>query len=345
MNTPSLPSNFDDLADGGEEEQDYERIWALLQRTDEERAASYDVDEEWSALADRLDLADADASAASSDDAPTAQQRRAGDRRSRAPDSSPTARLQRWTQVLTVAALLLCVVGGGVLWWSQPVSVTTAAGERTVVTLPDGSTAELNGATRIEYTRGFSSLPLIGASARHVRLEGEAFFSVVEGDRPFHVETPNARVEVLGTTFNVRARTRGDTPETDVTVASGRVRVAPGAAEREVASVVLETAGQTSRVTGPDGTPTVPRTINLKYVQAWRHGGFGVMGASLPTILRELERRFDTSLRLGVPTAGTDTLSLHYARDARLEEILRDICLLQNLRYQKTSQGYELVRD
>jgi Fe2+-dicitrate sensor, membrane component len=342
MDTPSLPSQFDDLADDDGEEQDYARIWRLLQRTGEERAASFDVDEEWDQLADRLDLdgaADTEAGSAREASAPVA--RRADDREPRSPNASSTAR--RWTQVLTIAALALCIVGGAVLWGSQPASVTTTAGERTTVTLPDGSTAELNGATTITYPRGFSSLPVIGADARAVRLDGEAFFSVVDGDRPFRVTTPNARVEVLGTEFNVRARTPDDTPETRVTVAAGQVRVAGTASD--AASVVLGEPGQASRVTGRNATPTGPHITDLKYVQAWRDGGFGLAGASLPTILRELEHRFGTSLRLGVPAAGTDTMTLHYARDARLEDVLRDICIVQNLTYRETSQGYELVRE
>ena len=339
MDTPSLPSPFDELADGADEEQDYARLWRLLQRTDEERAASFDVDEEWDQLADRLDLDGADADAAPAGDAPA---RRAEDRAPRAPGASTTTRHQRWTQVLTVAALVLGLVGGAALWWSQPASVTTAAGERTTVTLPDGSTAELNGATTITYPRDFSSLPLIEASIRAVRLDGEAFFSVVEGDRPFRVTTPNARVEVLGTAFNVRARLQDGTPETRVAVASGRVRVAGTAPD--AGSVVLDERGHTSRVTGTNAAPTDPQPTDLKYVQAWRDGGFGLVEASVPAILRELERRFDTSLRLGVPVAETETMTLHYARDAQLEDVLRDVCIVQGLTYRETSQGYELVR-
>lgn len=342
MNTPSLPSHFDDLTDGDDEEQDYKRIWRLLQRTDEERADSFDVDEEWDQLAGRLDLDAAEEGTASTAE-DSAQSRRAADQQPRAPSSSATARRQRWTQVLTVATLVLCLVGGGVLWWSQPTSVTTAAGERTEVTLPDGSIAELNGGTTIEYPRGFSSLPLVGSSVREVQLDGEAFFSVVEGNRPFRVETPNARVQVLGTEFNVRARTQDDTPETRVTVASGQVRVV-GAAPN-AGSVVLDERGETSRVPGQNSTPTNPQSTALKYVQAWRDGGFGLGAASLPTILHELEHRFGTSLRLEVPVAETDTMTLHYARDARLEDVLRDVCVVQGLTYRETSQGYELVRE
>lgn len=344
MDTPSLPSHFDDLADDDGDKQHYARIWRLLQRTDEERAASYDVDEEWNQLADRLDLdGAADTDADSARDPSASSSRRATDRAPRSPDASATARRRHWMQVLTVAALVLCLVGGAVLWGSRPASVTTAAGEHTTVTLPDGSTAELNGNTTIEYPRGFTSLPLIGTTAREVRLDGEAFFSVVENERPFRVETSNAQVEVLGTEFNVRARTQNDVPETHVAVMSGRVRVAADAASPD--SVLLDERGHTSRVTGKNASPIEPQTTDLKYVQAWRDGGFGLVEASVPAILRELEHRFGTTLRLGVPVAETDTMTLHYARDAHLKDVLRDVCIVQGLTYRETSQGYELVRD
>lgn len=342
MDTPSLPSQFDDLAGGDDEEQEYERIWRLLQRTDEERADSFDVDAEWDQLARRLDLGPAEGAPASTD--ASAPARRTNDRPPRSPDTSVTSR--RWPQVLTVVALVLCLVGGGVLWWSQPVSVTTAGGARTTVSLPDGSTAELNGRTTIEYPRGFSSLPAIGSDAREVRLDGEAFFSVVEGERPFHVVTPNARVEVLGTEFDVRTHTAQDAPETTVTLSSGHVRLrsASAANDEQMSTVSLSKAGHTSRVVGTQ-PPTAPQTIDLKYVQAWRDGGFAIQNAALPTVLGELERRFGTPLALNVPASTTDPMTLHYAADVQLKDVLRDICVIQGLSFRETSRGYELVRD
>lgn len=335
MNAPSRPPNFDDLADDEDQARVFGWIWDHLQRSDEDEPSSYDVDREWTRLADRLDLADGAG--------PTARERRT-DRGPR-PSAAATARTRRWTKALTGAVLVLLIVGAGVWWWSRPVSVRTAAGERTVVTLPDGSTAELNGETTLSYPRGFGPLPGVEASARRVTLDGEAFFSVTSRARPFRVETTNARVEVLGTRFNVRSQTSGGTSETAVTVASGRVRVtaASGTSGASSASVVLEDEGETSRVRGT-AAPTVPESLELRYVEAWRQGGFAVFDAPLPTILRELERRFGVPLTLRVPAAETEPMSLHYARDAELEAVLRDICFTQNLSFRRTSQGYELVR-
>ena len=335
MTAPSDPPNFDDLADDREQARIFDRIWSLLRRSDADEPASYDVDREWDRLADRLDLGGDAADA-------TARERRAADRGPRS-DASATSR--RLTQALTAVVLALLVVGAGVWWWSQPVSVRTAAGEQAVVTLPDGSTAELNGATTLSYSRGFAALPGVAAPARRVTLDGEAFFSVRARERPFRVETTNARVEVLGTEFHVRTQAAGGPPETQVVVASGRVRVAavPDSSAAAAGAVTLAEPGQSIRVHGT-AVPTIPEIVELKYVEAWRQGGFAVFDAPLPTILRELERRFGVPLTLRVPEAETEPMSLHYAQDARLEAVLRDISLSQNLSFRRTSQGYELVR-
>jgi transmembrane sensor len=333
MTPPSRSPDFDDVVDDDEETQVFDRIWALFRRVDEAEKSAYDVDDAWARLADRLDLEGEEGGRASSGE------QRAPDRPSR---PAPGGRFRRRTSALVLAVVLVGIIGAGV-WWSQPVSVHTTPGEQTVVSLPDGSTAELNGGTTLSYSRGFTSVPWVGSVDRRVQFDGEAFFSVVEGERPFRVETTNARVKVLGTAFHVRARPAGQQSETRVVVASGRVQFASAA--DTAGSVVLEGEGASSAVRGSSTSPSAPHSVDLKYVEAWRTGGFALSRASLPTILRELERQFGMSLDLRVPAAETDTMTLHYARDAELEAVLRDICLIQNLSYRETSQGYELVRD
>jgi ferric-dicitrate binding protein FerR (iron transport regulator) len=83
--------------------------------------------------------------------------------------------------------------------------------------------------------------------------------------------------------------------------------------------------------------------VDLKFAAAWRDGGFAVRRAPLPTVLRELEIQFGTAVRLGVPVAQTETMTLHYGRAVRLEDILRDIAVIQGLRYQQMNDGYALV--
>ncbi|RHR39596.1 FecR family protein [Parabacteroides sp. AF18-52] len=79
--------------------------------------------------------------------------------------------------------------------------VRTNPGMTTSLTLPDGTKVNLNSESSLVYPATFDG------DFRSVRLEGEAFFEVVKNpEKRFVVTTPhNARVEVLGTSFNMEA--------------------------------------------------------------------------------------------------------------------------------------------
>ena len=313
-----------------------EQIWTALQASDERRARSFSVDAAWQDLADRLAI----------DSSASAQEAAAEDRQAGTAGlfEAALATLVGGRMRLAVAAVaVLCAVGLGAWWWSQPVTVATAAGEQTTVTLPDGSTAELSSATKIDYPRGFTTLPLVGSPDRHVTLDGEAYFTVEEDASPFTVTTPNASIEVLGTRFNVRAISYEDEVETEVTLDTGQLRLTARDGPSG-AAVELTESNTLSRVHGAED-PTRPAQVDLDHVTAWRAGGFAMQGAALTTILREMERRFDAQLDLRVPAEETETMTLHYGEEVQLEDLLNDIALVQNLKYRETSQGYELVRD
>ena len=109
-------------------------------------------------------------------------------------------------------------------------------------TLPDGSVAEVNGASRIavDYTR----------QARRVELlEGEAHFVVEKNpDRPFHVTAGPVTVRAVGTAFNVRlASARIEVLVTEGTVKLEHAETTPaggatarGAAPLQAAPALVE---------------------------------------------------------------------------------------------------------
>ncbi|MBO0948076.1 FecR family protein [Fibrella forsythiae] len=101
----------------------------------------------------------------------------------------------------------------------------TAFGETRTLTLPDGSTVQLNGNSTLTYQDDWDE-----THPREVWLDGEGFFTVakkaVSGQRvKFTTHTPGLDVQVLGTQFNVHSR-RG---QTDVTLVEGKVElIRPG---------------------------------------------------------------------------------------------------------------------
>ncbi len=122
------------------------------------------------------------------------------------------------------AAILLLVTTVWVLTndpnpQSELVQITTSTGEKTQITLEDGSEIWLNENSTLSYRP-----ELLQGVAREVNLKGEAYFEVIPNSGlPFVVQTPNSEITVLGTSFNVRAFPEEEWVE--VTVDEGLVQL------------------------------------------------------------------------------------------------------------------------
>lgn len=304
-----------------DERADLERVWHMLgdvELIDEEVPSS---EETWAAIQGRI----GDGSRGRDDRASRGHQQH-----------------RAWRTWGAVAAGVLLLVLAGALFWRQPVRMTAPAGEQVTATLPDGSTVELNSGTTLSHRRGFSAWPFVPAEQRVVRLQGEAYFDVRVGTRPFVVETFNAHIDVLGTQFNVRARAGNKTGETRVTLAEGRVRVrATQSDETEV--VVLDEPGQSSRVTASATSPTAPESMDVDRALAWRKRGFAVTDWSLDAIFDELERRYNLRITVRAPPALSDSMTLYYPQHTDAETIIHDIAVAKGLTYRATSQGFEIA--
>jgi transmembrane sensor len=86
------------------------------------------------------------------------------------------------------------------------------------VELSEGSRVTVNSNTKLIYPKQFEK------DKREVELSGEAFFEVAKDpERPFIINVGDVRVEVLGTSFNVKAYENQE--EIEVTVSTGKVAV------------------------------------------------------------------------------------------------------------------------
>lgn len=82
---------------------------------------------------------------------------------------------------------------------SEVVIRSNPKGQKSSITLPDGTRVKLNSESYIEYRQSFKN-------ERQVKLVGEAFFEVVRDTlHPFVVNSGGVMIRVLGTSFNVRA--------------------------------------------------------------------------------------------------------------------------------------------
>lgn len=238
----------------------------------------------------------------------------------------------RW---MAAAAVILIVFGAGILLF--PHSATAPYGEQMSVTMPDGSNIELNSGSRIQYNRVF------GYTGRTVHLDGEAFFSVEEGDRPFRVETENSIVEVTGTEFNVRSWRDDPGGETEVSVSEGNVQFYR---ESRRDSAVTIMAGQISRLAAGMEKPSPPEPVSIERITGWRDDMLNFNEKSLLVIFRELERRFNVDIRLDLEDENLiyETLTTYYADPDGVESVLQDICRVKGLRFSETANGYRVYK-
>jgi transmembrane sensor len=94
-----------------------------------------------------------------------------------------------------------------ILFWPQSNEFKTIASldEVIVDTLPDHSIISLNKASSIQYADDYNR------KTRTVKLHGEAFFDVEPNkEKPFIVELHQARIKVVGTSFNVNSHSEND---------------------------------------------------------------------------------------------------------------------------------------
>lgn len=250
--------------------------------------------------------------------------------RSRA--ARPNASRRGRRRLLTAIMLLVAVVGAYA--WLRPLHVEAPAGAITTVVLPDGSDVILNSASSLEYRRR------MWGAERKVRLEGEAFFEVAPGERPFVIETFNAELRVLGTRFNVRARTEENSGGTAVVVASGRVELS--AASRPETAVAL-TSDQRSRVPVAGFAPTEPEKASAALSMVWTRGGFAALDEPLQAVLAEVERRYGVSIGALPSHVENEVISIYLQEAPDAEVVVADICALLGYEYTLTQDIFKIT--
>ena len=170
-------------------------------------------------------------------------------------------------------------------------TMTTPKGRQFQLTLPDGTNVWLNNTSSIRYPVVFTG------AERHVEMTGEAYFEVTKNTRmPFRVTINNkAEIEVLGTSFNIKAYDN----EADIatTLLDGAVQVAALNGTGTGKQAVLH-PGQQAQINKEETNAGVHITdqVNIAKVMAWKNGLFNFDNTPLPEVMRQLERWYDIEI-------------------------------------------------
>jgi len=165
----------------------------------------------------------------------------------------------------------------------------TRLGEHRQVTLPDGSSIDLNSRSvvTVHYEQGQRGVEL---------KQGEAMFNVEHDlDRPFVVKAGAGQVTVTGTRFDVRR----DDELTRVAVEAGTVKVQGRVSDQGVTL----TAGRGTHV-DTQGRVAAAYAVNPAELTAWRSGKLVFNNAALSDVAREVSRYREQPLRVSTASVG-----------------------------------------
>lgn len=207
-------------------------------------------------------------------------------------------------------------------------SISTTNMQKLEVELPDGSVANLNSGSKIEFYENFEH------DKREVRLEGEAFFSVKKDGRPFTIRTENAVTKVLGTKFNVWARAK----ETRVIVKEGKVSLAENINNGEV----ILTRGESSKVV-ESNAPIKPIKVDPEYLLGWLNNRIVFSNTDLKEISKELERKYNVQIDIADPELLGYNLTGTFENE-KIDTVLTKICLALNLKYSEQNNRYKVTK-
>ena len=230
-----------------------------------------------------------------------------------------------------IAAVFILLVGFGFalnyyISESKEVTVKTAANQKSIE-LPDGSHVTLNSNSKLSYAKNFGDIE------RSVTLKGEAFFDVSRDEsRPFVISTESAKIQVLGTSFNVFSRID---KSTEVVVTTGTVKVFDESGRK---SVTIG-AGERAEVSDNGVVGTVNHDDN--YI-AWKTRVISFENQSLLVVIEALERIYNVQFNFDFGVISSCEVTATF-NGQTIESILNVLESTLDLEYVKDGSQIDII--
>lgn len=224
-----------------------------------------------------------------------------------------------------IAAGVLLVIGLGFAVWQtvfrlqepQWIELAAGAGERSQVTLSDGTTILLNARSRLKYPEHF------GEDFREVKLSGEAFFNVThQAEKPFVVSSEGVQTRVLGTRFNVKAY---PTESAIVSLLSGAVAVNAASSAQRIKP------GEQAVFDRDDATLLVQSFDSVR-VLAWQDYSLWFDRSSFEDARQQIKQQYGLSITFEDPAFATYSISGHFDK-MPIDTLLQAITITKDLQY------------
>lgn len=181
----------------------------------------------------------------------------------------PMERKPKYTLLKIAATLLIVLTAGYFLSESGRINVSSlistsdlseisTEAEMKEVNLPDGSVVKLNANSKLTYAEGF------GETHRNIALSGGANFDVQRNEAlPFVIEANNGQVEVLGTSFDVKAY---DGKDVELNVTEGTVKFS---SVNDQSQTEVVNAGEMAMLSGDGSSIERGAVVDQNYAAWW----------------------------------------------------------------------------
>jgi transmembrane sensor len=240
----------------------------------------------------------------------------------------PKAVARRFTlyrNLLRIAAVLIVgLITSITVLYNRPVkqlytavteTISTPYGARTNFKLPDGSEVWLNSGSAISFPRQYGEI-------RNVVLKGQAYFHVLKDGKPFIVKTGYGSIEVMGTSFDVKAYSDENF---ETTLVEGSVKVI-----NNTNKIATLKPGQQSVITSANEFSLYE--VNTELITSWRDGKLMFVKEPFQNVAKALERWYNVKIEL----QGEQLKKLCYTGTIEMEtfsEVLELINITTPIRY------------
>ena len=197
--------------------------------------------------------------------------------------------------------------------------VVVKQGNRATVTLPDQSKVWMNSNSKLVYNVGVNN-------TREVKLTGEAFFKVFKDkNHPFIVSANNIKVQVLGTSFNVKARTNSDVVETSLV--EGSIKLSGAELSQDYILKPNEKAIYSSSMKNMK-----IESADNEIETAWKDNKLKFKSERFVDVVKRLEEWYGVKIISNCPKIENDLMSGSFKGES-LESVLKTLAIQYKIRY------------
>lgn len=152
-------------------------------------------------------------------------------------------------------------------------------GQRSFITLVDGTEVWLNSGTQLDFPTYFTD------STRNIQIRGEIFIDVAKSNKPFIVQTEHTTIRVLGTKFNITAYE--ESALESVVLVEGSIQIITGYQQsttlfpNEMATISADKISKS--------------TVDVSEYTSWRNGLLQFNNTSMTEVLKKVGRYYNIS--------------------------------------------------